>query len=138
MKLKYFITSFLVGLLSLNHVFAQDKQYSPATQFVITYSNEFMFGACVLTLILSCWLSIKLPTDDTVKPELSRQAKVLSALLGGILAFIYSLHRDKGLTLMNPLWIAVAAITLPVTILTLREQFKRYTGSINLDSNQQK
>lgn len=138
MKLKYFITSFLLGLFSLNHVFAQDKEYSPATQFVMTYSNEFMFGACILTLILSCWLSIKLPTDDTVKPELSNQAKLLSALLGGILAFIYSLHRDKGLTLMNPLWIAVAAITLPVTIITLRNKFKRYTESIDLNSNQQK
>lgn len=136
MKLKYFITSFFVGLLSLNSVFAQDKQYSPATQFVITYSNEFMFGACVLILILSCWLSIKLPTDDMVKPELSNHAKILSALTGGILAFIFSLHRDKGLTLMNPIWIAVAAITLPVTILTLRNKFKRYTDSIDLNSNQ--
>lgn len=132
----YFIVSFIVGVLSLNTV-AQAESASPATLFVTTYSNEFTFGLCVLVLILSSWLSIKLPTDQDIKPELSVQAKVLSALTGGILAFIYSLHRDQGLTLMNPIWIAVTAIVFPVTILTSRGKLKRYTDTIDFNGNQQ-
>lgn len=135
--LKYFVGSFLLGVLSLQNVFAQAKNSSPATQFVVSYGNEFTFGLCILILLLSSWLSIRLPTDETIKPELSLQAKVLAALTGGILAFIYSLHRDQGLTLMNPIWMFVASIAFPVTILTLRSKFKRYTEIMDLSSNQQ-
>lgn len=134
---KYSFASFVLSFLGVSLAFAKGRNDSPATQFVISYANEFTFGVCVLILILSSWLSIKLPTDETVKPELSSKAKVLAALTGGILAFIYSLHKDQGLTLMNPVWIFVAAIAFPVTILTLRSKFKQYTESIDLHRNQQ-
>jgi len=138
MFLKYIAISFLLSVLSMNvPAMAQTKNDSPATTFVLMYGNEFTFGLCVLVLILSSWLSLKLPSDETVKPEMSSQAKILAALTGGILAFIYSLHKDQGLTLMNPIWIAVAAIVLPVTILTLRSKFKRYTETVDF-SNQRK
>lgn len=133
----YFIVSFLFGLFSLSNVFAQSKVNSPATQFVLTYSNEFIFASCVVMLFLGCWLSVTLPTDPTVKPELSTKAKVLSALSGGILAFIFSIHSDKALTLMNPLWIFATAIAFPVTILTLRSRLKSYSNNMTLGSNQQ-
>lgn len=133
----YFITSFVLWFFSFRNVLAQDKANSPATQFVITYSNEFIFGLCVIILILTSWLSVKLPTDEKVKPELSMQAKIISALIGGILAFIYSLYRDQALTLLNPVFIFVATLTFPVTILTLRGKFKSYTESIDLTRNRQ-
>ena len=72
MFLKYIAISFLLSVLSMNvPAMAQTKNDSPATTFVLMYGNEFTFGLCVLVLILSSWLSLKLPSDDTVKPEMS-------------------------------------------------------------------
>lgn len=123
----YFILGFIMVLfLTNNNVFAQ----TVTTNMVITHSNEFIFVLCVICLVLSCWLSYKLP-DMGQETELPKDVKVISALLGGVLAFSYTLHRDKELTLINPLWITVAAIGLPVTIKILISKLISYANRID-------
>lgn len=124
---------FLLGIIFFNPVLAADvTAMSPATQFVMYYKNEAIAVICFISLILSTWLSVVLPTDES-KTELSKTAKIIASVLGGFLAFVYSIHTDKQLTLLNPFWITVSCITLPVTIITLRNKFSRYAETINLD-----
>ena len=77
---------------------------------------------------------MKLPADKE-EEDLPQSIKFVTALLGGILAFIYCLYKDNSLTLLNPIWIAMASIVLPVTILSLRTKFKGYTKTIDLPKN---
>lgn len=131
-KFQYLFMGFFGVLMLLNHsAFAQD---TASTAFVLMYRNEFTFGLCLFVLIIASWLGMKLPTESGEK-DLSPGVKFVTALLGGILAFIYCLYKDKSLTLLNPIWITVASIVLPVTILNLREKFKEYSKSIKIPKN---
>ena len=128
-KFQYLFMGFFGVLMLLNpSAFAQD---TVSTEFILLYRNEFTFGLCVFVLFISSWLGMKLPTENGEK-DLPSSVKFVTALLGGILAFIYCLYKDKSLTLLNPIWITVASIVLPVTILNLREKFNEYSKSIKL------
>lgn len=130
--LKYLFLGFVAVFFSITHsAFAQQTM---STEFVIHYRNEFTFALCLFVLIVSSWLGMKLPADKE-EEDLPQSIKFVTALLGGILAFIYCLYKDNSLTLLNPIWIAVASIILPVTILSLRTKFKGYTKSIDLPKN---
>ena len=96
---------------------------TPTTLFVIEHSNEFTVFLCILTLSLGAWLGVKLPNQDV---ELSFGMKFVSGLFGGVMAFIYCLHRDKGLTLLNPIWVGAATITMPATIMILLSKVKKF------------
>ena len=129
---KYLFLGFVgVFIIITQSAFAQQTM---STEFVIFYRNEFTFALCLFVLILSSWLGIKLPADKE-EEDLPQSIKFVTALLGGILAFIYCLYKDNSLTLLNPIWIAVASIVLPVTILSLRTKFKGYTKNIDLHKN---
>ena len=128
-KFQYLFLGFFSVFTLLNHsAFAQD---TVSTEFVLLYRNEFTFGLCVFVLFIASWLGMKLPIKNGEK-DLPPGVKFITALLGGILAFIYCLYKDKSLTLLNPIWITVASIVLPVTILNLREKFNEYSKSIKL------
>ena len=128
-KFQYLFLGFFSVFTLLNHsAFAQD---TVSTEFVLLYRNEFTFGLCVFVLFIASWLGMKLPTKNGEK-DLPPGVKFVTALLGGVLAFIYCLYKDKSLTLLNPIWITVASIVLPVTILNLREKFNEYSKSIKL------
>ena len=128
-KFQYLFLGFFSVFTLLNHsAFAQD---TVSTEFVLLYRNEFTFGLCVFVLFIASWLGMKLPTKNGEK-DLPPGVKFVTALLGGILAFIYCLYKDKSLTVLNPIWITVASIVLPVTILNLREKFNEYSKSIKL------
>ena len=130
--LKYLFLGFVAVFFSITHsAFAQQTL---STEFVIHYRNEFTFALCLFVLIVSSWLGMKLPADKE-EEDLPQSIKFVTALLGGILAFIYCLYKDNSLTLLNPIWIAVASIILPVTILSLRTKFKGYTKTIDLPKN---
>ena len=128
-KFQYLFLGFFSVFTLLNHsAFAQD---TVSTEFVLLYRNEFTFGLCVFVLFIASWLGMKLPIKNGEK-DLPPGVKFVTALLGGILAFSYCLYKDKSLTLLNPIWITVASIVLPVTILNLREKFNEYSKSIKL------
>lgn len=128
-KFGYFLTGFLAILALLSHpAFAQS---TASTEFVLFYKNEFTFGLCLFVLLVSSWLGMKLPAENSEK-DLPSSVKFVTALLGGVLAFVYCLYKDKSLTLLNPIWITVASIVLPVTILNLRANFKEYTKAMNI------
>lgn len=130
--LKYLFLGFVAVFFSITHsAFAQQTM---STEFVIHYRNEFTFALCLFVLLVSSWLGMKLPADKE-EEDLPQSIKFVTALLGGILAFIYCLYKDNSLTLLNPIWIAVASIILPVTILSLRTKFKGYTKTIDLPKN---
>ena len=133
---KYTFIGFLFTYLSIvvfsHTAFAQTSTQS--TEFVLLYKNEFTFLLCVITLALGSWLGVKLPTMSG-EQELDKSIKFVTALLGGVLAFIYCLQKDKALTLMNPFWIAVVSVTLPLTILTLRDKVLAYAKSIKFTKN---
>ena len=127
--LKYLFLGFVAVFFSITHsAFAQQTM---STEFVIHYRNEFTFALCLFVLLVSSWLGMKLPADKE-EEDLPQSIKFVTALLGGILAFIYCLYKDNSLTLLNPIWIAMASIVLPVTILSLRTKFKGYTKTIDL------
>ena len=96
---------------------------TPTTLFVIKHSNEFTVFLCILTLTLGTWLGVKLPNQDV---ELSFGMKFVSGLFGGVMAFIYCLHTDKGLTLLNPIWVRAATITMPATIMIILSKVKKF------------
>lgn len=128
-KFGYFLTGFLATLALLSHpAFAHS---TASTEFVLFYKNEFTFGLCLFVLLVSSWLGMKLPAEN-IEKDLPSSVKFVTALLGGVLAFVYCLYKDKSLTLLNPIWITVASIVLPVTILNLREKFNEYSKSIKL------
>ena len=130
--LKYLFLGFVAVFFSITHsAFAQQTM---STEFVIHYRNEFTFALCLFVLLVSSWLGMKLPADKE-EEDLPQSIKFVTALLGGILAFIYCLYKDNSLTLLNPIWIAMASIVLPVTILSLRTKFKGYTKTIDLPKN---
>lgn len=125
-KLKYLSPWFLIGyLITLITTSAFAQTNSVSTEFVLFYKNEFTFLLCILTMILGTWLGVKIPTKAG-EVELSKGIKIVAGILGGLLAFIYCLQKDKGLTLMNPIWIAVACVALPLTIITLRDRLIAY------------
>lgn len=113
----------------MNVAFAQTN--STSTDFVLLYKNEFTFLLCLITLVLGTWLAVKIPTK-VGEQELAQGVKVVAGILGGVLAFIYCLQKDKGLTLMNPIWIAVACVALPLTIITLRDRIIAYAKIMKL------
>ena len=127
-KLRYPILGFILTYSITTLAFAVGDT-SPSTEFVLLYKNEFTLLLCLITLILGTWLGVKLPSG-VGEPGLSLSIKFVTSLLGGLLAFIYCLQKDKGLTLMNPFWIAAACVALPLTIMTLREKFLTYARSI--------
>ena len=125
-KLKYLSPWFLIGyLITLITTSAFAQTNSVSTEFVLFYKNEFTFLLCILTMLLGTWLGVKIPTKNG-EVELSKGIKIVAGILGGVLAFIYCLQKDKGLTLMNPIWIAAACVALPLTIITLRDRLIAY------------
>lgn len=125
-KLPYLLMGFFGVFMTFTHpAFAQ----TATTDYVVFYRNEFTFGLCVLVLFISSWLSMKLPAEKG-ETDLEPSIKFITAMLGGILAFIYCLHKDKDLTLLNPIWVAVVAIVLPVAILNIRSRLKDYTSKM--------
>lgn len=131
-KIRYLLMGFFGVFMVMTHsVFAA---HTPSTQFVVTHRNEFTLFLCLLVWGLASWLGMKLPSDND-GVDLEPSVKLVTALLGGLLAFAYCLYRDNSLTLLNPVWIAVASIVLPVTILNLRVKFKEYSKAMNLSKN---
>lgn len=126
-KFRYLFMGFFGVFMLMTHpVFAA----TASTEFVITHENEFTFALCILVWLLASWLGMKLPAEND-DIELKPSVKLVTALLGGLLAFVYCLYRDNDLTLLNPVWIAVASIVLPVTILNLRVKFKEYSKAVD-------
>lgn len=129
-KFFYLGLGYIFGyLFFMNVAFAQTNSIS--TDFVLLYKNEFTFLLCLITLVLGTWLAVKIPTK-VGEQELAQGVKVVAGVLGGVLAFIYCLQKDKGLTLMNPIWIAVACVALPLTIMTLRDRIIAYAKIMKL------
>lgn len=135
-KLKYlsfwFLLGYLTTLFMASNAFAADNTVS--TEFVLFYRNEFTFLLCIITMFLGTWLGVKIPTKSG-ELELAVGVKIIAGLLGGLLAFIYCLQKDKGLTLMNPIWIAVACVALPLTIITLRDRLIAYAKVVKYPKN---
>ena len=129
-KFFYLGLGYIFGyLFFMNVAFAQTN--STSTDFVLLYKNEFTFLLCLITLVLGTWLAVKIPTK-VGEQKLAQGVKVVAGVLGGVLAFIYCLQKDKGLTLMNPIWIAVACVALPLTIMTLRDRIIAYAKIMKL------
>jgi hypothetical protein len=84
------------------------------------YADELILLACIICWFAGSWLGAVYPDDDGVKP-LSHQVKALSSFLMGLCAFIYVLHVDKALTLINPLWVGGVAFVAPVVIGLIRQ-----------------
>lgn len=130
-KFRYLMMGFFGVFMMISHpAFAN----TPATAFVLTHKNEFTILLCLVVWILASWLGMKLPTENN-EVDLEPSVKMVTALLGGLLAFIYCLYHDASLTLLNPFWIAVASIVLPVTILNLRAKFKEYSKVVDFSKN---
>lgn len=129
-KFFYLGLGYVFGYLFFMNV-ALAQTNSTSTDFVLLYKNEFTFLLCLITLVLGTWLAVKIPTK-VGEQELAQGVKVVAGVLGGVLAFIYCLQKDKGLTLMNPIWIAVACVALPLTIITLRDRIIAYAKIMKL------
>lgn len=129
-RILYPFLGYVLGYLLFTHT-ALAATNTVSTEFVMFYKNEFTFLLCVINMLLGTWLAVKMPTK-TGEIELSVSIKIVAGLLGGLLAFIYCLQRDKGLTLMNPIWIGVSSVALPLTIITLRDRLLIYAKTVKL------
>lgn len=124
LKFFYLMLGYVGGYILFTHS-AIASTNTVSTEFVLLYRNEFTGLLCVITMFLGTWLGVKMPTKAG-ELELSNSIKVVAGLLGGVLAFIYCLQKDKGLSLMNPIWIGVASVALPLALMTLRDRIIAY------------
>lgn len=78
--------------------------------------NESIFGVCVFFLIVGslCGTFYKSPEDHQANHP--KALKFLISVFGGVSAFIYVLHVDKQLTLLNPLWIGAVSFLAPAVV----------------------
>ncbi len=107
-----------VPILTLRRALAAD---SPLVNLAATYPTELIFGGSILCLILGSLLGTFYPVPDDVKKQpMSLGIKFLVSISFGIVAFIYVLHVDKSLTLVNPLWVGGVAFIAPAIVEIVR------------------
>lgn len=107
-----------VPVLTLRRTFAAE---SPLAQLVATYPTELIFFGSMLCLVLGSLLGTFYPVPEDVKKRpMSLGIKFLVSVSFGIMAFIYVLHIDKSLTLLNPLWVGGVAFIAPAIIEIVR------------------
>ena len=107
-----------VPALTLRRSFAAD---SPLANLVATYPTELIFGGSILCLVVGSLLGTLYPVPkDVEKQPMSLAVKFLVSLFGGMMAFIYVLHIDKSLTLLNPLWVGGVAFIAPAIVEIVR------------------
>ena len=102
-----------VPFLTLRRTFAA----SPLVDLVADYPTELILLGSMLCLFLGSLLgTFYLVPDDVKKQPMSLSIKFLVSVSFGIMAFIYVLHIDKGLTLLNPLWVGGVAFIAPAIV----------------------
>jgi len=102
-----------VPFLTLRRTFAA----SPLVDLVADYPTELILLGSMLCLFLGSLLGTFYPVPDDVKKQpMSLSIKFLVSVSFGIMAFIYVLHIDKGLTLLNPLWVGGVAFIAPAIV----------------------
>ena len=105
-----------VPVLTLRRSFA-----GPIVNLVATYPTELIFFGSILCLFLGSLLGTFYPVPEDVKKRpMSLSIKFLVSVSFGIVAFIYVLHIDKGLTLLNPLWVGGVAFIAPAIVEIVR------------------
>lgn len=85
----------------------------------VAYSDELIVFGSVVCLLVGAFLGVKYPAPESETP-LTPSVKAAASTLGGISAFIYVLHVDKQLTLLNPLWVGGVAFVAPAIIQIVR------------------
>lgn len=78
--------------------------------------NESIFGVCVFFLSIGTLLGVFYKSPEENQNPLTWYFKGLASLFGGVAAFIYVLHNDKQLTLLNPLWVGAVSFLSPAVI----------------------
>ncbi len=79
------------------------------------YADELIIAACLVCLMLGTLLGAYFPDDEGIKP-LAKPVKALSSLFLGVIAFLYVLHVDQKLTIINALWVGGVAFVAPAMI----------------------
>ncbi|MEC7118974.1 MAG: hypothetical protein VXW65_03595 [Pseudomonadota bacterium] len=106
-----------VPVLTLRRTFAA----SPLAELVATYPTELIFFGSILCLVLGSMLGTFYPVPEDVKKRpMSLGLKFLVSLTFGVIAFIYVLHIDKSLTLLNPVWVGGVAFIAPAIVEIVR------------------
>lgn len=107
-----------VPVLTLRRTFAAA---SPLADLVAEYPTELIFFGSILCLLLGSLLGTFYPVPEDVKKRpMSLGIKFLVSVSFGVIAFIYVLHIDKGLTLLNPVWVGGVAFIAPAIIEIVR------------------
>lgn len=83
------------------------------------YADELIVFGSIVCLLIGAFLGVKYPAPESETP-LAPSVKAAASILGGISAFIYVLHVDKQLTLLNPLWVGGVAFVAPAIIQIIR------------------
>lgn len=106
-----------VPVLTLRRTFAA----SPLAELVSEYPTELIFFGSMLCLVLGSLLGTFYPVPEDVKKQpMSLSIKFLVSVSFGVMAFIYVLHIDKSLTLLNPLWVGGVAFIAPAIVEIVR------------------
>ena len=109
-----------VPVLTLRRSFAA----SPLADLVAEYPTELILFGSILCLVLGSLLGTFYPAPEDVKKRpMSLGIKFLVSVSFGIMAFIYVLHIDKSLTLLNPLWVGGVAFIAPAIVEIVRVFF---------------
>lgn len=105
-----------VPVLTLRRSFA-----GPIVNLVATYPTELILFGSILCLFLGSLLGTFYPVPEDVKKRpMSLGIKFLVSVSFGVIAFIYVLHVDKGLTLLNPVWVGGVAFIAPAIVEIVR------------------
>lgn len=88
--------------------------------YIMVNQTESIFALCVLCLICGVLIGTFYPSPEDTPKNLPLWLKFIISTSGGILAFIYVLHADKQLTILNPLWVWAVSFLFPAVIEILR------------------
>ena len=89
-------------------------------EYILLNQNEAIFGLCLLCLAFGVITGTFYPSPEDTPKNLPLWLKFIISISGGILAFIYVLHNDKQLTILNPIWVWGVSFLFPAVIEILR------------------
>lgn len=84
--------------------------------WVLVNPNESIFGACILCLFLGVLMGTFYESPEDSPKPIPLGLKCIISIAGGVFAFIWVLHNDKQLTLLNPLWVGAVSFLSPAII----------------------
>lgn len=92
---------------------------SPLTKNAIYYKNEYITLLCSITMVIGAILATQIepPADLQLKLQIkARWARFLFGIMGGLVAYLYTLDRNNALISLHPVYVFGVALVFPLAL----------------------